>query len=258
MKEEEQQRKRKQSEAERKRRESNAKKLEEEKKRKEIEAKKTEDQEKRRRESNARRIEEDKKKQEELKKRQQDAAKKADEGGEDAELEKKKQKIRDMLQEAKKTGQTSVSVNQKGEFSLPGSNVSTSPLPSSTSSVNPNQIRVQPWTENQLSLIEWLKYQTKSYPGVAVKDFTKSWLDGLAFVALMHSLFPDDVDFEDLREKTAVERNQFALDLAEKLGVERWLDPEDVGVDRNSMMTYMAEVYKKLGLGGQVLNVKFG
>jgi spectrin beta len=48
------------------------------------------------------------------------------------------------------------------------------------------------------ALLLWCKAYTKGYPNVAVKDFTTSWHDGLAFCALLHCFRPDLIDFEKL------------------------------------------------------------
>ncbi|KAK7085714.1 hypothetical protein SK128_023201, partial [Halocaridina rubra] len=36
------------------------------------------------------------------------------------------------------------------------------------------------------ALLRWARLTTHKYPGVDVKNFTTSWRDGLAFVAIIH------------------------------------------------------------------------
>lgn len=44
---------------------------------------------------------------------------------------------------------------------------------------------------------------------VNVQNFSSSWADGLAFCALLHHFFPDDIDYAKLSSKT--KRNNFSL-----------------------------------------------
>lgn len=86
--------------------------------------------------------------------------------------------------------------------------------------------------------------QSQGYAGVNVTDFTSSWEDGLALCALVHSLCPPLIDWAAAVSETPLERSRRALAAAEKLKVSRLLDPEDVGLERRSMMTYLSELHK--------------
>jgi len=98
------------------------------------------------------------------------------------------------------------------------------------------------------AIIYWAQQQTEGYSGVEVKDFTKSWKDGLAFCALVHSYFPKAINFEACKAKTPLERLALAFDVAGQQGVPPLLDAEDVWEpptpDRRSMMTYLSCLYK--------------
>eukprot|EP01098_Paradermamoeba_levis_P016906 TRINITY_DN93_c0_g1_i3.p1 TRINITY_DN93_c0_g1~~TRINITY_DN93_c0_g1_i3.p1 ORF type:complete len:498 (-),score=189.22 TRINITY_DN93_c0_g1_i3:258-1685(-) len=121
-------------------------------------------------------------------------------------------------------------------------NTSNSSLPAS-----PGQTKT---LTGPLGLLEWLKQRTQPYGEVQVRDFTTSWKDGLAYCALLHSFRPDLLNYQEVLKKTAAERLVTAFRVAEQLGIESWMDPQDMGFERLSMMTYLAEVYKRLGNSG--------
>ncbi|KAG8228675.1 hypothetical protein J437_LFUL008913 [Ladona fulva] len=77
------------------------------------------------------------------------------------------------------------------------------------------------------ALIRWAKRSTAKYPGVAVRDFTSSWRDGLAFNALIHRNRPDLVDWRTIRTRHVRERLETAFHIVEReYGVTKLLDPE--------------------------------
>lgn len=43
--------------------------------------------------------------------------------------------------------------------------------------------------KGEAAILAWAKNITKGYRGVKVDNFTKSWVDGLAFCALMHRYY---------------------------------------------------------------------
>ena len=60
-----------------------------------------------------------------------------------------------------------------------------------------------------------------------MKDFAKSWRDGVAFNAMIHNIRPDLVDMDIIRKQTAKVNLEHAFSTAEDhLGIARLLDPE--------------------------------
>src|SRR5690349_13031689 len=79
------------------------------------------------------------------------------------------------------------------------------------------------------SLLKWCQTVTRGYEGVAVKDFSKSWKDGLAFCAIIHKHRPDLISFQDLKASEAEKNVILAFDVAEnKLGIAQYLEPDDL------------------------------
>ncbi|KAK3089398.1 hypothetical protein FSP39_003323 [Pinctada imbricata] len=101
------------------------------------------------------------------------------------------------------------------------------------------------WTGNAI---------TKRY-GIEIRDFGKSWRDGLAFNAIVHTIRPDLIDFESAKNQTARVNLENAFSVAEnQLGIARLLDPEDVDVekpDEKSIMTYVAQFLKAYPEAGE-------
>ncbi|XP_075258453.1 spectrin beta chain, non-erythrocytic 1-like [Convolutriloba macropyga] len=96
------------------------------------------------------------------------------------------------------------------------------------------------------SLLLWCQRQTEPYKNVEVHNFDKSWQNGLAFNALLHSRRPDLVQYESLTPENAEWNLRHAFDSAEnELNIPRLLDPEDVVTrpDEKSIMTYVAQIY---------------
>ncbi|CAH0551957.1 unnamed protein product [Brassicogethes aeneus] len=97
-------------------------------------------------------------------------------------------------------------------------------------------------------LLRWAKQTTHKYPGVTVKDFSKSWRDGLAFSAILNRNRPDLLDYRHARNQRPRERMERVFYLAEKeYGVTRLLDPEDVDThepDEKSLITYISSLHE--------------
>lgn len=97
------------------------------------------------------------------------------------------------------------------------------------------------------ALLLWSQRTTAGYPDVKVSNFTRSWTDGKAFLAILHRNRPDLVDYSSCRQRSARQNLEMAFNIAEqKLGVTKLLDPEDVDLDdpdEKSLITYISSLY---------------
>ncbi|XP_077869465.1 plectin-like [Saccoglossus kowalevskii] len=97
------------------------------------------------------------------------------------------------------------------------------------------------------ALLLWSRRTTDGYPGVNIKDFSRSWRDGLAFNAILHRNRPELIDFKSLSRDDHKANLENAFSVAENhFGVTRLLDPEDVDrvdPDDKSIMTYVSSMY---------------
>ena len=65
------------------------------------------------------------------------------------------------------------------------------------------------------------------YEGVAIKDFTSSWQDGLAFNALIHKFRPDLFDYDVILKNSAEKNLEHAFNIAKNIfKIDRYLDVE--------------------------------
>ncbi|KFZ51181.1 Microtubule-actin cross-linking factor 1, isoforms 1/2/3/5, partial [Antrostomus carolinensis] len=87
---------------------------------------------------------------------------------------------------------------------------------------------------------------TAGYIGVKCTNFSSCWSDGKMFNALIHRYRPDLVDMERVQIQSNRENLEQAFEIAERLGVTRLLDAEDVDVpspDEKSVITYVSSIY---------------
>ena len=97
----------------------------------------------------------------------------------------------------------------------------------------------------------WCQHKTLGYDNVDVKNFHRSWKDGLAFCALIHKHRPGIIDYSSLSKDSAAENLALAFKLAEDyFGIDRILDVEDIvdvpKPDEKIVITYVAFVFKGL------------
>ncbi|XP_062375938.1 dystonin [Sardina pilchardus] len=95
-------------------------------------------------------------------------------------------------------------------------------------------------------LLLWSQQMTEGYVGVRCDNFTTSWRDGRLFNAIIHKYRPDLVDMSRVSGQTSRSNLEQAFGVAERLGVARLLDPEDVDVqtpDEKSVITYVSTLY---------------
>ncbi|EPQ19233.1 Nesprin-1 [Myotis brandtii] len=98
------------------------------------------------------------------------------------------------------------------------------------------------------ALLKWVQYTAAKQTGIEIKDFGRSWRNGVAFHSVIHAIRPELVDLERVKGRSNRENLEEAFTIAEtELGIPRLLDPEDVDVDKpdeKSIMTYVAQFLK--------------
>ena len=103
---------------------------------------------------------------------------------------------------------------------------------------------------DKAGLLLWCKRSTQGYDGVDVTNFTRSWNDGKAFLALIHRYRPDLLgDFAACKELSSGEALEKAFAVAQQdLGIARFLDVEDVAdnvrPDEKSIVAYVSQFFK--------------
>jgi Ca2+-binding EF-hand superfamily protein len=119
-----------------------------------------------------------------------------------------------------------------------------------------NGINVDEMTAKE-GLLLWVQKKTKGYNGVdppKVRNFHRDWRSGLAFCALIHRHHPNELDYDSLDHKDNAGNLALAFDAAERLGIPRLLDVEDVDVDKpdeRSVMTYVSEFFHAFASANQ-------
>ncbi|CAG0910270.1 unnamed protein product, partial [Cyprideis torosa] len=77
------------------------------------------------------------------------------------------------------------------------------------------------------TILAWCRYSTVDYEGVDIRDFTNSWVDGLALCAILNRWCPDALDFKMAASMEPLQRLDYAFSVASReLNVTRLLDPE--------------------------------
>ncbi|XP_038627542.1 dystonin isoform X17 [Tachyglossus aculeatus] len=109
-------------------------------------------------------------------------------------------------------------------------------------------------------LLLWTQQTTEGYAGVRCENFTTCWRDGKLFNAIIHKYRPDLIDMSTVAVQSNLANLEHAFYVAEKIGVTRLLDPEDVDVsspDEKSVITYVSSLYDafpKVPEGGEGIN----
>jgi len=103
------------------------------------------------------------------------------------------------------------------------------------------------------ALLQWTQRVTEGYRDVNINNFTTSFQDGMAFCAILHHYHPTKINFNSLDKTNRAQNLELAFSVAEKLGVTRLLDVEDIidipVPDRLSMITYISEIHKVIVKG---------
>ncbi|XP_010585238.1 dystonin isoform X7 [Loxodonta africana] len=95
-------------------------------------------------------------------------------------------------------------------------------------------------------LLLWTQQATEGYAGIRCENFTTCWRDGKLFNAIIHKYRPDLIDMNTVAVQSNIANLEHAFYVAEKIGVIRLLDPEDVDVsspDEKSVITYVSSLY---------------
>ncbi|KFQ86568.1 Microtubule-actin cross-linking factor 1, partial [Phoenicopterus ruber ruber] len=117
-------------------------------------------------------------------------------------------------------------------------------------------------------LLLWSQQTTEGYAGIRCENFTTCWRDGRLFNAIIHKYRPDLIDMSTVAVQSNLANLEHAFFVAEKLGVARLLDPEDVDVsspDEKSVITYVSSLYDAFpkvpeggeGIGANDVEVKW-
>nr|XP_045012115.1 dystonin isoform X3 [Jaculus jaculus] len=117
-------------------------------------------------------------------------------------------------------------------------------------------------------LLLWTQQTTEGYAGIRCENFTTCWRDGKLFNAIIHKYRPDLIDMNTVAAQSNLANLEHAFYVAEKIGVIRLLDPEDVDVsspDEKSVITYVSSLYDAFpkvpeggeGIGANDVEVKW-
>ncbi|CAF4657430.1 unnamed protein product, partial [Rotaria sp. Silwood1] len=97
-------------------------------------------------------------------------------------------------------------------------------------------------------LLVWARQQCQGYPGIYIEDFTHSWRNGRAFLAILHRQNPHLIDIKQAYCHSNRENLTQAFEFAQKhYGITQLIDPEDVDTDEpdeKSILLYIAYLYK--------------
>jgi hypothetical protein len=109
-------------------------------------------------------------------------------------------------------------------------------------------LKTMPLSDLERALLAWCRKSVSGLrPSVNISDFTRSFSDGVAFNAILHSFRPNLFDMDLVYAKTPLARLDFAFRmLRQHLGLARLLDPEDVevkGVSTSGAYPYDIGIY---------------
>jgi len=65
--------------------------------------------------------------------------------------------------------------------------------------------------------LQWAKLRTLQYTGIRIFDYQKSFEDGKALCALLHSYDKESFNYDEMLNTTSLEKISFVLDLGERL-----------------------------------------
>nr|CUU99015.1 hypothetical transcript [Hymenolepis microstoma] len=102
-------------------------------------------------------------------------------------------------------------------------------------------------TRQDERLLAWCQDVTQSYEGINITNYTSSWRDGLAFLAIINQQRPEMFNYKSRLEKTPMQNLGMAFHLITKeFAVARLLETEDLlsndSVDARSVAIYLIEL----------------
>ncbi|CAF4627848.1 unnamed protein product, partial [Rotaria sp. Silwood2] len=112
------------------------------------------------------------------------------------------------------------------------------PTTESPSSIDIKPVKISSTTERKSSvdqissnyrnmLLIWARQQCQGYPGIYIDDFTRSWRNGRAFLAILHRHNPQLIDIKEAYRNSNRENLVTAFDFAQKhYGIMQLIDPE--------------------------------
>ncbi|BHF70076.1 hypothetical protein SprV_0301312600 [Sparganum proliferum] len=101
-------------------------------------------------------------------------------------------------------------------------------------------------TRQDERLLAWCQDVTQNFQCINITNFTSSWRDGLAFLAILHRQRPELFSYEERLEKPSSQNLGLAFHLASRdYGIPRLLETEDLFpelVDARAVAAYLTEV----------------
>ncbi|XP_028321991.1 smoothelin-like protein 1 isoform X2 [Gouania willdenowi] len=101
-------------------------------------------------------------------------------------------------------------------------------------------------------LLEWCRSKTIGYQNIDIQNFSSSWSDGMAFCALVHSFFPLEFDYNNLKPSQRKQNMELAFTTAEQqadclrlIEVDDMLEMGDKP-DPMCVFTYVQSLYNHL------------
>ena len=113
-----------------------------------------------------------------------------------------------------------------------------------------------PTTTDQISdraLLQWVQRQTQGYGGMKINDFDcKTFSNGLAFAALIHSMNPSAIDFSSLDSNESSQNLELIFSIMEQVfGIPRTITSTHLlqnNVSRADLISYIRNMYYKIYL----------
>ncbi|OCT61849.1 smoothelin-like protein 1 [Xenopus laevis] len=97
--------------------------------------------------------------------------------------------------------------------------------------------------------LRWAQERTCGYKYVVITNFSSSWVDGMAFCALLHSYLPDSIPYSELRPLEKRKNLELAFEVAEDQDIPPLLTSDHMlqrqGPDWQKVLLYVEFIYQK-------------